>query len=187
MKKIAFLFIYCFLFFYFSACRKEKQLPTWLPGEMTFGHMEALRNGQPWLGSVAGRNTYPGAETSYIIGGTVDEYGYEREHLAIQTIPHVPGRYPVREKEHTETDVWDGACHATFSLVDGDIIEYIYKADNRYAEHNYVEVLEYDSLTRQLRGRFDIVFRLKWPDTEAKAIPGSVYFSEGTFDIYLQE
>lgn len=175
-----FAFGLAFLMMANLGCRKEKRLPDWLPGPMTFGTVTAVRNGDNWIASGHGRKIDSRPGYFFIQGGTVDSDTIFRENIAMQPIPLVPGHYPIKRKDNIL--LLDGFCNASFSLKDDDILEGYYWSDDAYP--NYVELIEYDSVNERVRGRFDIHFKYEWPDRED--VPRRLHFSEGVFDIRLQ-
>lgn len=181
-----FLHVWGFLFLVMLivACRKEKQLPIWLPGEMLFGSVAAKRNGDTWIASGHGKFSSAGPGYFYFQGGTEDESGVSQENIFFQPIPLIPGRYTVRDKERA-FDL-DGTVDAAFALEEDDVLEAFYLPDD--SKDNYVELIEYDSINKKVRGTFEVYFILEqpWSNTD-NHLPKRVYFSEGVFDIRLNE
>jgi len=182
--KIRFLISALILLSAASGCKKDdesRQFQNWLPGPMTFGKITAMRDSDVWKASCYAAESKAGDGFFYFIAGTWDEDGAAKEEIGIEPIPLKTGQFPVKYKPVALS--LDGRCLATFALLDDDLILATYLPDSSFV--NYVEVTEYDSLTRVVKGIFDIHFTAA--NEAYKPWPKTVHFSNGAFEATLQD
>ncbi len=140
-----------------------------------------MRDNDAWKGSCYAAKLKTNESYFYIIAGTMDKDSAHREEIGIQPIPLKVGQYPVKYKPIALT--LDGISTSGFGLLDDDLTLAYYLPDSSFV--NYVEVTEYDSLTRVVKGIFDIHFTAA--NEAYKPWPKTVHFSNGAFEATLQD
>ena len=87
------LFVLLGFMYFVVACKKEDNVSIFFPGEMTYGKMEAKKNGKEWIASSAAHN-YDTIPSLFGLGAsTFSEDGFLREDLIFNKIPKEKGKY----------------------------------------------------------------------------------------------
>ena len=150
MKYVLFSFIAITLC---ASCKKDPVTPIFTKPYPYWGEASATINGKLWTAQ-------PSATVNYIHGHgwdiEIDSFysGILRQALGIYKVPFTPGTYPVINTFPQEDD----------SMVGGDLGYWTAdQADGRYTilesdSSSFVTMQSYDSITKELRGTFDLTF-----------------------------
>lgn len=150
MKLIYYL---CFLgFLTFIACKKEKIIqPSATP---YWGEMSVNKNGVAWAAlPVASLNLSAGYGLN-IFFDSIDQFNVLQEEVGIYKVPYNPGTYPIT---YTAIGKNDSLIGAQFLYAQHDLVLGYYDVLTSDTT-NYVTLLSYDSVSRELKGTFGITF-----------------------------
>jgi hypothetical protein len=180
--KSKFFFLIAFTSFLLG-CEKEEFVPIFHPGSMTYGRMNADKNGVDWVASSLAQ-VYDTIPSLFGIGAsTFSEEGFARENLAFNKIPKQVGRYNIRGPINNILDGFTGSSYFT-KEDDGDALEDTYEVDESVTD-NYLEVTLLDTVAHHfVQGKFTVSFKIATPGGKRNpSNPDKVKFSNGTFDV----
>lgn len=163
-------------------CKKEEHIPIYFPGNMTFGRMDADKEGKAWVASSAAFYNEYNPALFGIIASTFTEGGFLRETLVFNKIPLKVGRYEVTKLNN---DMFDGKTGASYNTSedDGDVSEDSYDVDES-ATDNYIEITLVDTIANMAKGNFTVSFNIVTSGGKRNpSNPDKVKFSNGTFDV----
>lgn len=175
------IFLLCILF----SCKKEKpeSVEIFWPGEQLFGAMSASKRAtNSTIGNweASGWATYETWGLLVIRGDTYTEDGYRRESLFLNEIPNTLGTYVLAEG----FNFGNSMANAIYSRMegDGDAIGADYFPSGSL---NIVEITEIDTLAKQIKGRFNIHFKIA-SNWEGGKYPDEVWLENGEFDVHYE-
>jgi len=190
--KIRTLLLLLLLSLSFIHCKKDKttaptdQFPVYQSGDLSPGYVEGIRSGQNWLASAAGIQHTDSTNYITVRALTYSEAGFRREKLSINKVPKKTGTYLVNSNE----GVYDGMVDVFFRTLtdDGDVGDDRFVFDTT-ATDNFVEVIEYDSTSNTMKGRFTLSFILSPIDIgrDNPNYPDAIRFTDGVFDVQIFE
>lgn len=157
------------------SCRKE-QPPAPAKPDIYWGFVKATKNGSDWasdpfanINNVTQKNI--NFKSDLLTRGLVII-----ESFSIWKIPFIPGRYKVFD---SDLSIDNGKVGAAFYYKEDDLPLGDY-AINEADTSNFVELLSYDSLTREIKGRFSLSFKLVYKPVTSK-VPDTVVLRNGEF------
>ncbi len=169
----------------FTTCKKEP-VETFQPSSDTYGFMTAIkRAGKSGAGWQSGGGAFYDKNYSGLFGvygTTEDDFSQLREELSIFQIPLQPekGIYQIEEGKHQNNSL-PVASYARL-ISDGDVLgAYYYVKKN---SNSWIEVLEIDSSTNIVKGRFEVHFEID-AGYKASGFPDEVHFDDGYFEVEI--
>lgn len=167
------------------ACNKEKEVvEIFLPGPQPYGFMQATKqvggSSVKWsAGGAALRDDYIAGLLNFV-GGTRDEYDQLREQLVISQIPMQPGKYNIQEGSPNDSGSPESGYYRFIS--DGDVLGSSYGV--RGKSGNWVEIIEVDTVTKIVKGRFSVHYIIKDKHKDS-GFPAEVDFEDGYFEVEI--
>ncbi|MFN0214141.1 MAG: hypothetical protein ACKVT2_07780 [Saprospiraceae bacterium] len=168
------------LAFLFGLAACDKNLP---PADDSpyWGTTEALINGKQWSGEPFSFININHGKGFQIIVDSLDKYGIRREALSFSKVPFQPGK-SLLINTFPQTD--DGLVGAHYFILDDDVILGNYKVLESDSS-SYITLMSYDSISRELKGTFDITFIVDHrPDA---SYPDTIRFRNGQFHTRLND
>lgn len=171
--------LFCFLAItLYISCKKDPPQP--VEPSPFWGEASATINGKVWTAQPTAVVSFPHGH-GWDIAIDSFEFGILREVLGIYKLPFTPGTYPVI---NTIAQVNDSLVGGGFSYWTGD------QSDGRYTvletdSSSFVTMQSYDSITKELRGTFDltfIVFHRPYP-----AAPDTLRVRNGMFHTKVRD
>ena len=162
-------------------CEKEDKVLIFFPGEMTYGRMDAKKNGANWVASSAAFNYDTIPSLFGLKASTFSEDGFLREGLNFNKIPKKTGVYIVSGPNNNVFDGFVGSSYHTSE--DDGVSEDRWNVDES-ATDNHLEVTLIDTIANMVKGNFTVSFNIatsggkRNPDN-----PDKVKFSKGTFEV----
>jgi hypothetical protein len=162
------------------------------PSKYSWGSFSAQMNGKAWGQSYPEgfqeirADTFQGGnaedqcpeESHWISFDWYNNKGFHRENLILRKIPLVAGKYKVipNPSQCKMTD----PVYAMFytSIDDGDVLGDSYRILSTY--DNFVQVDNYDTYTKEIRGKFQLKFVLA-SKAPRHVLPDTLQFTEGRF------
>ncbi|MBI1226900.1 MAG: hypothetical protein GC192_16835 [Bacteroidetes bacterium] len=163
-------------------CKKEEKVPIFHPGDMTYGRMDAKKNGKNWIASSSAQN-YDNIHSLFALDAvTYSEEGFLREELFLNKIPKKVGKYVVSGPYNDIIDDFIGSAYHTLED-DGDVLEDTWDVDETAAD-NYLEITFIDTIENIVKGNMTVSFKISTDGGKRNADnPDKVKFSKGAFDV----
>ncbi|HFA48810.1 MAG TPA: hypothetical protein ENJ95_07320 [Bacteroidetes bacterium] len=179
--KYRFLHLFLLGLFFLSCSKEDRIIPIYEPGPMTFGWVEAKKNGVEFLAScTAIANDQPPLEYFAIRFTTETEEGFAREQVTLNDIEYNPKTHSFGPYDER----YDSVVGASYSTVtdDGDVLEDVYIWDGS-AGDNSITITTVDTLNNIVKGNFTVSFVIK-PGREKRNPdnPDKVTFSDAEFE-----
>lgn len=147
--KLKYLFA---LIVYFFSCKEE--IPPAEEAHVYWGTINVEKNGTTWVASPSVSIHSKLRDRLNLSFTSFDMYGFKNEKCSIFKVPSYPGTYVLQNTSIQENDSLIGS---NYFFVDYDLILGYYnvlEADSS----NFVTVLSYDTLSKEVKGTFDITF-----------------------------
>jgi len=171
--------------FFSNGCKKDDNVPIFSPGKMTYGRMEAKKNGKNWIASSAAYNYDTIPSLFGLSASTFSTDGFLREDLVFNKIPKSTGKYVVSGPNN---NVFDGFIGSSYHTAEDDgASEDRWNVDEE-ATDNYIEVTFIDTVANKVQGTFTVSFNIATDGGKRNpANPDNVKFSKGTFEVEFIE
>ncbi len=190
MKSTSVIIILLAITLVFSCKKEEKVEPVWplgnyWKGSQTYGKVQALRNGEVWEASGIASHHDPDPECT-ISFGTFDQIdNVQREGISFSYLPYMVGLYKVSQGEWITINgalTWVKVANQ-YSLQYDDLVSTVFYPDT--TKNNWVRIESIDSI--QIKGKFDVTYRIS-PQGEANTnYSPEVHFSEGVFEVNVHQ
>ena len=178
MKSVFFSVLLIGILFHSSCKDKDDDLNTiYEPGNQKFGWATGKKDGKMWESSGFWRYHQNDSTFWGIDFYTYSPFGEQREHYALNEIPLSKGTFPIKGKIN---DLGDGFVGGSFGLWgdDGDVLLGFMNLDDE--EDSYLNISELDTLTKTIKGFFEIHFISEDESLKIEII-------DGEFEVRLYE
>jgi hypothetical protein len=173
------------IFLLFNSCKKEDELPKF----NTWGTLSVFYNGD--------NNYFKNQISGYklnvcdnqIIGISMKRYNKSNPYFATDSfiwgdIPTRKGFYKIKDlgQRLSCSEVPNTVEVGTYyNINEGDTGIQQYTVLNTSKENNYLQIDEYNKETKEIKGRFQVTFVLKYLPKYRKSDPDTVRFTNGVF------
>ncbi len=135
-----------------ASCKKDpdslaEPSPYW-------GESSAIINGEDWTAQPTASIDLIHGNTWLVTMSFYDQFNILRSGLNLSNVPFIPGTYPAGKRN---IEMNNTSLGATFTYWDGDQTDGYYTVLESDSS-SFVTVKSYDSITKELRGTFDITF-----------------------------
>lgn len=158
------------------SCRSEEE-PSLISGYY-WGEASAFKNSEKWLPLVIGVSSYDDdGSFSISLNDTLYNQGLWIESLFISSLTAEVGRFEI----HLSSDESNKVDLLTASFITrlDDVLGDVYEVDE--SATNFVEILTYDSLSKEVSGRFEVTFILSDDNEWTLDSPDTIRFTGGVF------
>ncbi|MBC7775830.1 MAG: hypothetical protein H7246_10390 [Phycisphaerae bacterium] len=187
-------------YFLWSGCHNLEPLPPeekpltcedtiWIfhPGIMEHGFIKAIKTCRDWKASGEVRlfNTMPNHMS--ISGNTYSAYALtngDTSFLLAEGIyfeaPKKVGKFPL----FSTSNLLQDKASCTFSKIDIDVVSANWSVDDTEPDNN-IEITEIDTLSKRVKGRFNVHLKKDFSVSGAVHFPSKLYFKDGEFDVEI--
>lgn len=151
---------------------------------MELGKCFVLKNSEQW--NVPFKCTYYRKDTTFRIDADILHSNLLEEHFMLRDIPCRPGRYSI-EFFPSLAGLNNGLPESFFSYtyeLDQPVGSFL--IDTTRTDH-FVEVTQYDSLTKTVKGQFQVFLGKKPSSVPFSGVPDSIFMTEGKFHLKIED
>lgn len=166
-------------FILLGSCKEDEDF---IP-DYYWGEASALKNGEEWNPEVIAIKSEESFAV-FIDGYLQDNGSPYMERLSIAPLPHSNGIYDLFDVK-TINVLESDSIQAFYSTSFGDVLGDTYRPDNN--SNNYIEILEYNACTKEIRGTFNVTLVLSKDDASGPPPPDTLKFTNGTFHTKIRD
>jgi hypothetical protein len=171
----------------FAACNKEPQTPYDEVKDKSVGHITAYVDGKQWTSNFADITSNK-KDGRYNLGGSLYINGIVRQSISLINISiSNPKRQLLYStfNENGYSDTRADSCIGSFDLSDHDVGEASFEVLEKTLTENYVQIENYNSSTKTVKGNFQMTVFTKEEPTQG--FSDTLRITDGHFELTIKD